>query len=42
MNELINILINNFNLAFILSVNVLTYFIIKIIKYNYGRRKIWN
>lgn len=40
MEEVINVLIDNFDLAFILSINVLTYSIIKIIDYFNGTKKV--
>lgn len=40
IRNVINILVNNFDLAFILSINVLTYSIIKIIDYFNGTKKV--
>lgn len=40
IRNIINILFNNFDLAFILSINVLTYSIIKIIDYFNGTKKV--
>lgn len=40
MNNIIQILVDNFDLAFILSINVLTYSVIKIIDYFNGTKKV--
>ena len=40
MNNIIQTLVDNFDLAFILSINVLTYSVIKIIDYFNGTKKV--
>lgn len=40
MEQIYNILINNFDIAYMLSINILTYIIIKIIDYLNGEKKL--
>lgn len=40
IRNVINILFNNFDLAFILSINIFTYFIIKCVDYFNGTKKV--